>query len=514
MSYIVGFNRKQTALFPRAIDEIIDPENTVRFIDLFVDQLKIVEFGFKDVRKNVNGRPPYNPADLLKLYIYGYMNRIRSSRGLEKECKRNIELMWLIKGLVPDHNTISNFRKDNPEAIKKVFRATVNLAKNMNLIGGILIAGDGTKLRAQNSKKNNFNERKVAKHLEYIETKLEEYNQALANADGDKKEDIQKKITKHKKHQAKYQNICKQLQDTGEKQISTSDPDSRQIMVRGMINEIAYNVQSTVDSKNKLPIDYEVTNQNDKNAMTNMVKNAVDVLGNNKFEALFDKGYHNAEEIHNCHELGVEVHVAIPAPASNAPDVKFNVSEFKYDKENDTYRCPAKQTLITNGNWYLKRSYRVKQYKTKHCKDCSLKPSCTKARGQRIIERHEFAEALERNKKAIVENPDTYKQRQALVEHPFGTMKRAWGFDHIMTKKTMKHASADVGFIFIAYNLKRILKIIGIDALMELLVSILVFLRLFSHQPPKKQGQLFQITTFWFFTENPVFIILISYFEF
>jgi len=164
MSYIVGFNRKQTTLFPKAIDEIIEPENHVRFIDLFVNQLDIVNFGFKDVGLNVNGRPPFNPADLLKLYIYGYMNRIRSSRGLEKECKRNIELMWLIKGLVPDHNTISNFRKDNPKAIKKVFRATVQLAKNMNLIGGILIAGDGTKLRAQNSKKNNYNERKIAKH--------------------------------------------------------------------------------------------------------------------------------------------------------------------------------------------------------------------------------------------------------------------------------------------------------------------------------------------------------------
>jgi len=259
MSYIVGFDRKQTALFPRAIDEIIDPENTVRFIDLFVDQLNIVEFGFKDVRLNINGRPPFNPSDLLKLYIYGYMNRIRSSRGLEKECKRNIELMWLLKGLVPDHNTISNFRKNNPKAIKKVFRSTVQLAKNMNLIGGILIAGDGTKLRAQNSKKNNYNERKVAKHLEYIENKLAEYNKALASADGDKKEAIQQKIAKQKKHQAKYQNISKQLEETGEKQISTSDPDSRQIMVRGMINEVAYNVQSTVDSKNKLPIDYQVT---------------------------------------------------------------------------------------------------------------------------------------------------------------------------------------------------------------------------------------------------------------
>ncbi len=472
MSFIQGFDRHQTALFPQAIDELIDSNNPVRFIDIFVNQLKIVEFGFKDVRKNINGRPPYNPADLLKLYIYGYLNRIRSSRALEKECKRNIELIWLIKGLVPDHNTISNFRKDNPKAIKKVFRETVRIAKNLDLIGGVLIAGDGTKLRAQNSKKNNFNERKIAQHLEFIDTKLQEYNKQLAQADGDQKVAIEKKIEQRKSYKAKYKNIQKKLIETGEKQVSTSDPDSRQIMIRGMINEVAYNVQSTVDAKNKLPIDYQVTNQNDKNAMTNMVKNAVDIIGNNEFEAIFDKGYHNAEQIHNCHQLGIQVHVAIPLAASNAPDKKFNVSEFKYNKQNDTYQCPAKQTLTTNGNWYFKRSYRVKQYKTKQCKDCPLKSSCTKARGQRIIERHEFAEALERNKKAIKDNPETYKQRQALVEHPFGTIKRAWGYDHVMTKKTMKHASADVGFIFIAYNLKRILNIIGLDQLTRLLSSL------------------------------------------
>jgi len=480
MSYITGFNRKQTVLFPRAIDEIIETENPVRFIDLFVDKLNIVEFGFKDVSKNVNGRPPFNPADLLKLYIYGYMNKIRSSRGLEKECKRNIELMWLLKGLAPDHNTISNFRKDNPKAIKKVFRSTVQLAKNMNLIGGILIAGDGTKLRAQNSKKNNYNERKVAKHLEYIENKLAEYSNALSSADGDNKEAIQQKIAKHKKHQARYQSIDKKLKDTGQKQISTSDPDSRQIMVRGMINEVAYNVQSTVDAKNKLPIDYEVTNQNDKNAMTGMVKSAINILGTNTFDAVFDKGYHNAEEIHNCHQLGVETHVAIPNPASNAPDVNFNVSNFKYNPENDTYTCHANQTLHTNGNWYLKRVYRVKQYKTKYCKGCELRDSCTKSKSGRIIERHEFADNLERNKNAIKTRPEIYKQRQALVEHPFGTMKRAWGFDHIMTKKTIKHASADVGFIFIAYNLKRILNIIGIDQLIALFTRFIVYLKLIT----------------------------------
>ena len=513
MSYITGFNRKQTALFPQAIDELISPDNTIRFIDLFVDKLNIVEYGFKDVSLNVNGRPPFNPSDLLKLYIYGYMNRIRSSRGLEKECKRNIELMWLLKGLVPDHNTISNFRKNNPQAIKKVFRATVKIAQNLDLIGGILIAGDGTKLRAQNSKKNNYNERKVAKHLEYIENKLNEYNNALSTADGDIKETIKKKIQKHKTHQARYQAIDKKLKETGEKQISTSDPDSRQIMVRGMVNEVAYNVQSTVDAKNKLPIDYEVTNQNDKNAMTNMVKSAIDILGTNTFDAVFDKGYHNAEELHKCHKLGVETHVAIPNPASNAPDVNFNVSNFKYNPENDTYTCHANQTLITNGNWYLKRVYRVKQYKTKHCKICELRASCTKSKSGRIIERHEFADNLERNKRAIKERPEIYKQRQAVVEHPFGTMKRAWGFDHIMTKKTMKHASADVGFIFIAYNLKRILKIIGIEQLIALVTLIYRSVKLQVVSNTKIQ---FNKVILWgnrFLSDLYVFLLFNSYFH-
>ena len=343
-----------------------------------------------------------------------------------------------------------------------------------------MLAGDGTKLRAQNSKKNNYNERKIALHLEYIENKLAQYIEELATADVDKKEQITKKIQKHTAQQIKYNNINKQLIETGQKQLSTSDPDSRQIMVRGMINEVAYNVQSTVDAKHKLPIDYEVTNQNDKNAMANMVESAIEIVGNNNFEAVFDKGYHNAEEIHKCHQLGVEVHVAIPNPASNAPDTNFNLSEMSYNHDNDTYECPAKQTLTTNGNWYFKRAYSVKQYKTKHCKICELRASCTSSKSGRIIERHEFADALERNKKVIADRPEIYKQRQALVEHPFGTMKRAWGFDHIMTKKSMKHASADVGFIFIAYNMKRILNIIGIKELVALFASILTLLYLYS----------------------------------
>jgi transposase len=466
MKFIQGQDRFQTCLFPTSLDDAIDQNNEVRFIDLFVENLKLEPMGF-DVDFGDNGRPAYHPKDLLKLYIYGYLNKIRSSRGLEKESKRNIELLWLLKGLSPDHNTINNFRKDNPKAIKKVFRRTVEIARNFDLIGGLLLAGDGTKLRAQNSKKNNYNQKKIDRHLAYIESKLEEYNRALATADGDSKEDIEKTITKHKIHQAKYKKIEKELLDSGQTQISTSDPDSRQLMIRGVINEVSYNIQSTVDAKNKLPIDYEVTNNNDRNALSNMVAKAVDILGNNNFEVVFDKGYHNAEELYKCHQMGIETHVAITAPSANAPDKAFNLSEFIYNKTDDTYTCPAEQTLTSNGNWYFKRVYRVKQYKTSHCKDCHLRASCTKSKSGRIIERHEFAESLARNKRAQEKRPEIYKQRQSIVEHPFGTMKRQWGYDHVMTKKTKKHASADVGFIFIAYNLRRIINIIGVERLRQ-----------------------------------------------
>ncbi len=479
MNYITGFDRQQAVLIPETIDTLISKSNPVRFVDAFVNSLDEVDLGFKDIRKNKNGRPPFHPKDLLKLYIYGYLNKIRSSRSLEKECTRNIELIWLVKGLVPDHNTISNFRRDNPNAIKKVFRATVNIAKNLDLIGGILLAGDGTKLRAQNSKKNNYNQKKIDRHLAYIETKLTQYCKALETADGDictdgsgsKKKVIETKIAKQNKHKNHYKAIEKQLEETGEKQVSTSDPESRQLVIRGVVTEVCYNVQSTVDQKHKLPIDYQVTNTNDKRAMTSMVENAIEIVGNNTFDAVFDKGYYTAEEIHDTQKLGVTTHVCIPNPASTAPNPAYNVSEFNYNKEQDTYTCPAGQALKTNGNWYQKKSYRVKQYKTKNCKDCSVKDLCTKAKYQKIIERHEFAEALEINKQNIAKNPEIYTQRQAIVEHPFGTMKRQWGFDHIMTKKSIKRASADVGFIFIAYNLKRIMNIIGIKQLIEILNS-------------------------------------------
>ena len=386
-NYITGFDRQQAVLIPETIEQLIETNNSVRFIDTFVDSLDVVGFGFKDIRLNKNGRPPFHPKDLLKLYIYGYLNKIRSSRGLEKESKRNIELMWLMKGLVPDHNTISNFRRDNPKAIKKVFRATVNIAKNLDLIGGILLAGDGTKLRAQNSKKNNYNQKKIDRHLAYIENKLSEYCKALETADGGKKEILKTKIAKQNKHKKQYKAIEKQLKDTNQKQVSTSDSESRQLVIRGVVTEVCYNIQSTVDAKNNLPIDYDVTNNNDKRAMTKMVENAIDIVGNNTFNAVFDKGYYTAEEIHDSQALGVTTHVCVPNHAATAPNKAYNVSEFKYNKVDDNYICPAGEVLNTNKNWYQKRTYRVKQYKTKNCKLCKVKDLCTKAKYQKIITR-------------------------------------------------------------------------------------------------------------------------------
>lgn len=462
MEYLLKESRSQLTLYTTCLDDMIASDNTVRAIDTFVDSLDLEQLGFATIASQ--GRPPYDPADLLKLFIYGYMNRMRSSRRLELECSRNIELIWLLGNLKPDHNTISRFRKNNPKAIKRVFRATVNIARNHNLIGATLIAGDSTKLRAQNSKKNNYNLKKIARHIEYIDKKLEEHNTALAKADNDKEQQEHKdQIEKHNKQRERYQGINRTLKEdttTENPQLSTSDPASGHQITRGMITEICYTAQTTVDADHKLLIDYKVTNENDKKAMGNMLRRAKSILRTNNFTALYDKGYHTGSEFKTAHDLGIDTLVAIPAIGrkSQAPDTDYNVEHFKYDKTSDSYRCPQGHKLVSNGNWYKARNYKFKQYKTAACKNCPVRSQCTtsKANGK-IVQRSEYKEYIERNVQRVRLRPDIYKKRQAIVEHPYGTMKRQWGFDHIITKNGIQSASADFGLIAIAYNLKRIL---------------------------------------------------------
>ena len=471
MKYLQGQNRAQITLFPVSLNDAVDAENEVRLIDVFVDSLKLDEFGFR-IDHGENGRPAYHPSDLLKLYIYGYLNKTRTSRDLEKECHRNIEVMWLLKSLKPDHNTISNFRRDNPKAINKVFCETVKIAKYFNLIGGTLVAGDSTKLRAQNSKKNNFNQKKIDRHLEYIENKLAEYNKALAENDGDKQE-IEQQIKKQKQRKDGYKKLEKQLKESGQSQISISDPDSRQLITRNNITEVAYNAQTTVDDKHYLPIDYKVTNTNDSKAMGDMLRRAKAILHSNQFTALYDKGYHTGSEFETANNLGIDVMVAIPTVAANAPNPTYNVQNFTFDEINDCYTCPQGEIMTTNGRWHQAKTYRFKRYTTTACKTCPAKAECSKAICGKAIQRSEFQEYVDRNKNRIEENKQLYRKRQQIVEHPYGTIKRQWGFNYIITKKYIDRAEADFGFIMTAYNLRRIINIVGLKSLIKYRASIL-----------------------------------------
>lgn len=450
-----------------------------QYIDLFVQSIKLEDFHFT-IKVTKEGRPAYHPKDLLKIFVYGYLNHIRSSRQLEKECKGNIELMWLMNQLTPDHNTISNFRRDNEKAIKKVFRYTVSIAKQFDLIGGKLVAGGSTKLRAQNSKKNNFNEAKIKRHIAYIDAKLEEYNNALAIADNDYKQVIADQIKKHQDRKDDYQDMQQQLTESGEPQISTSDPESRQSMTRNNISEVAYSVKTVVDAKHNLPIDYKVTNQNDNKALSGMLRRAKTILGTNDFTALYDKGYHTGCEIKAAVTAGIDIMVAMPGVSSFAPDEKYNMDQFSYNEQNDTYTCPQGKILTTNGTEYQKtpttNSYAVKHYKTTECHTCPARSLCTKRLRGRLIERSEFTPYIEQNKQNIASRPELYKQRQSIVEHPYGTIKRQWGFYYIITKKGMKRASADVGLMFIAYNMRRLMNIIDASTFKKFLKELTSFL--------------------------------------
>jgi hypothetical protein len=322
-------------------------------------------------------------------------------------------------------------------------------------------------LRAQNSKKNNFNAKKIERHVAYIDDKLNEYSAVLAEADNDlseeKKKEINDKINKHQQNKDQYEKLQQQLDETGEVQISTSDPDSRQMITRNNITEVGYNVQSTVDAQHNIPIDFKVTNKNDSKAMGAMVRRAKTILGNADFTHLFDKGYHTGTEFDYAHKHGVEVIVAAPDVASHAPDVSFDVEHFDYDKANDQYTCPAGNLLTTNGRWYNKASGKT-------------------IKSGRFIERSEHMDLIDANKKRLQENMETYRKRQAIVEHPFGVIKRQWDFYYVMTKKTMNHASADVGLIFTCYNLRRVFNIIDQNLLKKFLRELAVaFFVLSSH---------------------------------
>ncbi len=353
MPYIQGENRNQIILFPESIDDYINEDSTVRVIDEYVEQLDMKELGFKKTVYPTIGRPPYDPKDILKLYLYGYLNRIRSSRRLEHEAVRNIEVIWLLKKLKPDFKTIADFRKDNKKALKKVFRDFTKLCDEWGLFGKELVAIDGTKFRACNSKKNNYSVKKLERHIKYLDEKIDKYIQELDKYDTietcDRKPDageIKKRIKELRSRKDKYEGYKKQLKESGKNEISTTDPDARLMCNNNNNVDVSYNVQTTVDSKHKLIADYKVTQKpNDLGELDNMALRAKKLFGGKEFEALADKGYYKAEDLKKCVENGITPYVTKQIYSNGTGDKDFYADKFKYDKDKNIYICPAGKEL-------------------------------------------------------------------------------------------------------------------------------------------------------------------------
>lgn len=476
MSNSKRISREQLSM--SSLDCFIAPDNAVRVIDLFVDQLSLQELGFKKTRAQLEGRPPYEAGEMLKLYYYGYLNRIRSSRKLEAECIRNVEIWWLLHQLTPGYHTIADFRKDNAESLKKAFKMFIAFLKGGDMFEGKLIAVDGTKLRAQNNKKNTFNEEKLNKSLAYIEAKTEEYLKELETCDAQedkqaaelKKKDVTKKIEQLKERKDSYKDLQDKLSKTGEKQISLVDQDSRSLPIKDGVTDVCFNIQAAADSKHNLIVEFDTVNTTDQGQLSNISSKAMDALGATEITTLADKGFHTGKELQECKEKNITTVVAYPERTNKNIDPAYRTDKFLYNEEQDCYTCPQGATLITSGKSYAKTktgraSYFVKKYETTQCLSCPFKSVCTTAKN-RMIERSEYQDIVDENNRRVDAYSDLYKKRQQIIEHPFGTIKRGWGYTYTLVKG-IKKVNGEMAIIFTMYNLRRAMSILGIKGLLE-----------------------------------------------
>ena len=481
MQYITGHNRYQS--YFSTLEDQVAADNAVRLIDAFADKLDLPQLGFKQQPLKTEGRRPYAPQVFLKLYLYGYLNKIRSSRKLEKESGRNIELQWLLQGLQPNYHSIADFRKLHGTALQNMFKLYVQFLSDAGLLGKTTIAVDGSKFKAVNSKKNNYNQKKIDKHYQFIQDKTTKYLQELDELDKQessnedlqlKKDKITEGLKKLQERTIKYDTLQQQLNATADKQISTTDTDSRSILVSKAIVEVAYNVQNAVDAKHNLIVHTQATNTNDGKALhqaATQAKQNLQLQQADPLMVLADKGYHTGAELKACQDANIQTHVAY----KEQPSVKHIAQEFlsenfDYDKQTDSYTCPAGAVLTSLGTWHRKKgeahetSFRFKTYRTSDCKSCPLKPQCTKL-DKRIIQRSEYQDAVDINDNNIKQNPQYYKRRQAIVEHPFGTIKRHLGYTHTLLKGLAK-VNGEMNLIMFCYNFMRTKNILGFEKML------------------------------------------------
>jgi len=471
MPHIAGHNRSQALLLPESVDDYVGPENPVRFIDAFVEGLDLAAAGFVRVAPQVTGRPGYAPKDLLKLYVYGYLNRVRSSRRLEAETHRNIEVIWLLRHLKPDFKTIADFRRDNRKAFRPIFRQFVLLCRQLDLFGRELLAVDGTRIKAVNNKDRNFTRASLTKFIEVADAKLDDYLQRLDQSDvsesgtaGSRTKNLAEKIAAIRERRTRCKAMLTELDRTGEERISLTDPDSRAMAAHTRV-AVGYNIQVAVDAKHKLIVEQQVTNQVvDMGQLTRTAAPAKDVLGVETIAVVADKGYFKIEDIEACEKAGIEPYVPRPQRGPSVKAGLFRKDEFSYDAASDSFVCPAGQRLHPYSSSFLRGLSKTNYTNKPACDDCVIRSLCTNGRF-RTVSRLENEAVLDRMQARLAERPDILDRRRETVEHPFGTIKQ-WMNQGAFLMRGLEKVRAEFSLTALVYNLRRVLNIVGFSKLM------------------------------------------------
>jgi Transposase and inactivated derivatives len=474
MRYIKGIERNQKVLFPESIDEYVEENNLVRFIEAFTETLDMKELDFVYSEPKEIGRKAYNPAVMLKLYIYGYIQKIRSSRRLEAETQRNVELMWLMEKLTPDFKTIADFRKDNIKSVKKVFREFTILCKRLNLFGKELTVIDGSKFKAVNGKDRCYTRKFLKSELKEIDEKIEVYLEEIEKADKEvqkprkiEKVKIEESIKKITKEREEIQKMLKEIESGEKEQISKTDSDSRMMKQSDGGYKVSYNAQISVDSKHHLIIDTEVTNEgNDRNLLSMMSEKSKEVLEAENLRVVADTGYYKESELEKCEEQGIECYIPSPKSSTNEKEGRYGMEDFRYDEEKDIYICPEEKEL-TYRLTYERDKKQIRKYEYSKCNQCLTKQNCTLSKGNKVIYKSQYEQTIKKVRQRCRENPEIIQKRSSIVEHIFGTMKQSYGYGGGFLLKGIEKVKGEFSLMGLVYNIKRVQNILGVRRMIE-----------------------------------------------
>jgi len=471
--FIEGEDRSQVTLLPECLDDYIAEDNPVRVVDAFVEELDLHGLGFEGVEPSETGRPSYHPSVLLKIYIYGYLNRIQSSRRLERECQRNVELMWLSGRLAPDFKTIADFRHNNARGIRNVFRHFVSICRQLKLLSQGVVAVDGSKFKAVNNRDRNFTPHKLAKRMQQVEESIARYMDALDTADRTQPAELEAKTTrlqdkldKLRKQMRHLREIETELRKQPDEQLSLTDPDARSMATSGRgTGIVGYNVQLAADTKHHLIVAHDVINEgHDRGSLWSMAQRSREAVGKDKLQVIADRGYFKGPEILACEQAGIRTYVPKPMTSNAKAEGRFSKADFIYIARDDEYQCPAGQRLRRHHS-SVENGLRIDTYYTSVCPQCPLKAQCTTSH-ERRVRRWEHEAVLDTMQARLDRKPEAMKVRRRTIEHVFGTLKHWMGSTHFLMK-TLRHVPTEISLHALAYNLKRVMSVLGIAKTMK-----------------------------------------------